>query len=138
MKKLVWSSQLNLGVKPIDEQHKWLVHLTNNLRSAIASGVHNDLLLEVCQELVDYTDYHFRDEELLMEEYEYDGLDSQRKSHQYIRDQIHDFLKRLESGETVAAENLLETLRKWLVNHVAHSDMKLAQHIRSQDQEPTS
>lgn len=135
MKKLVWNNQLNLGVKSIDEQHKWLVHLTNNLRSAIASGVDNDILLEICHELVDYTDYHFRDEEQLMIEHEYDGLASQRKSHKHIRDEIHGFLERLESGETVAAESLLETLRKWLVSHVAHSDMKLAQHIRSQGEE---
>lgn len=137
MKKLEWNDQLNLGVKQIDEQHKWLVHLTNNLRSAIVSKMENDILLDICRELVDFTDYHFRDEEALMEQHGYDGLASQRKEHDHIRNNIRGFLERLEKGESVAAERLLEALREWLVKHMANSDMRLARHIRSQDTEST-
>ena len=88
MKKLEWSDKLNLGVKQIDDQHQQLVHLANNLVLTIQTGETRDVLGKVFKELREYTVFHFRDEELYMEEIEYPERRAHAVTHRELKDQV--------------------------------------------------
>lgn len=132
MKKIEWHSRLNVGVKQIDEQHKWLVQLVNNLLSAIQSGVAEDILQSICQELVDYTEFHFRDEELLMEEIGFPFIEEQRAEHEELRVKVGEFNDAVLRGDHIPPKEVLDFLSEWLINHLLHSDMKIGHHIKAQ------
>jgi len=50
MEKIEWSDRLSIGVRKIDDQHKRLVKLVNNLVSTIQAGYGNDSLNTHLQE----------------------------------------------------------------------------------------
>lgn len=129
MKKLEWSPRLNLGIKQIDDQHKRLVKLTNNLMSAIQSGVADDLLVGFCMELVEYTEFHFRDEEMLMREVGYPHIDEHSTAHRTLEGKVREYHEAVSKGRHVSSAEVLEFLGSWLVDHIIYTDMKISEYI---------
>ena len=60
---LEWTEELSVGVPSIDEQHKVLIRLLNELFDATQAERGQTLLGKVLNELADYTVYHFQYEE---------------------------------------------------------------------------
>ncbi|MEX8503547.1 MAG: hemerythrin domain-containing protein, partial [Leptothrix ochracea] len=60
-----WDDHFNTGFSDIDQQHRKLVDLLNQLASQIANGAHAETLESVFDELAAYTVYHFDTEEAL-------------------------------------------------------------------------
>lgn len=133
MKRIEWHPKLNIGVEQIDEQHKRLVQLANNLISAIQTGVAEDILEVICKELHEYTVFHFRDEELLMQEVGYPHLEQHQKKHREITDQVQAYLDALERDNNVPPQDVLDFMGDWLVEHIIYMDMKIGDHIKEQN-----
>jgi hemerythrin len=120
MAHLKWSSDLDIGVDLIDEQHKRIVKYINELydaqraKDAAKAG-------EVIEDLVDYTVSHFSFEESMMEQANYPFLAAHQKVHALFIKRVGTFIERYEAGEDVIDE-LLTTLQKWLINHIRNED----------------
>ncbi|MBL6988074.1 MAG: hypothetical protein ISR72_13775, partial [Methylobacter sp.] len=64
---LVWSDKFATNIELVDFQHKKLFDLLNKLSDAFKQGNPSEIMInEILQELLDYADKHFVDEELLM------------------------------------------------------------------------
>ena len=63
---LNWNKLLVLGIDSIDNQHKHLVDLANQLDEAVAIGTDHHTLIKIINDLVNYTVLHFQHEEQLM------------------------------------------------------------------------
>ena len=89
-----WSDQLNTGIPSVDEQHKNLVNLLNNLHQAMLSRQAKEQMGEILDRLIDYTDYHFKHEEEFMEEINYDQLEEHKELHEkIIVENLHIFIR---------------------------------------------
>ena len=71
MNAFVWDEHVVTGLADVDDQHQGLVTLFNDLSQALFThdGICQDaevLLGGIFERLVDYTEYHFADEEALM------------------------------------------------------------------------
>ena len=56
MKALVeWSDELSVGIEEIDEQHKVLVNLVNNMHAAIVEHKGSDATKVILRQLIQYT-----------------------------------------------------------------------------------
>lgn len=130
MKKLEWSDKLNLGVKQIDDQHQQLVHLANNLVLTIQTGETRDVLGKVFKELREYTVFHFRDEELYMEEIEYPERRAHAVTHRELKDQVKQYQRDIYKKSEVTPNEVLEFLRSWLVDHIIYKDMGIVNYIK--------
>lgn len=130
MKKLEWSDKLNLGVKQIDDQHQQLVYLANNLVRAIQTGETRDVLGKVFKELREYTVFHFRDEELYMEEIEYPERRAHAVTHMELKEQVKQYQRDMYKKSEVTPNEVLEFLRGWLVDHIIYKDMKIVNYIK--------
>ncbi|MEZ5524813.1 MAG: bacteriohemerythrin [Pseudomonadales bacterium] len=117
---LVWSSDLELGIPVIDSQHQRIVEYIGQVEH---SQKHHDQgeLMEVLDELVDYTLSHFAFEENLMEEAGYPFVNAHKKVHQLFTKRVDGFQQRAKSGEDITDE-LLHVLKAWLVNHIKRDD----------------
>ena len=120
MQKLKWSSELDTGVKVIDGQHRRIVDYINELQEA-KDSLDKEAVHDVLDELVDYTVSHFSFEESLMEQAGYPFLGPHKKIHELFVKKVGGFVERFKNGEDVADE-ILVTLRKWLINHIKNED----------------
>lgn len=106
MNTITWSSKLNTGVKNIDEQHRRLVKLVNNLVAGIQEGFADDITDGICRELIEYTKYHFRDEEMLMEEVAFPDIEAHKQKHASLpprcRDTMTPWRKGSRSGRKIS------------------------------------
>lgn len=132
MKRIQWSNSLSLGVKQVDDQHKRLIQLANNLISAIRTDVADDILGTVFNELREYSIFHFRDEELLMKDIGYPGLSEHMKQHEEFRERVARYESDFTGNNRISPSELMEFLGDWLINHIATSDMQIAKFIRTQ------
>jgi hemerythrin len=120
MSHLYWTDDLDTGISVIDNQHRRIVDYINQLTDISQS--HDQHQLEhVLQELVDYTLSHFAFEESLMEEAGYMFVNGHKKVHDMFTRRVSAFLQRFKLGEDVT-EELLVTLRSWLINHIRADD----------------
>ncbi len=125
---LTWISELEIGIPVIDSQHKRIVDYINQLEHARKSHDKGEVM-EVLDELVDYTLSHFAFEESLMEEAGYPFLHAHKKVHQLFAKRVGGFVQRAKAGEDVTSE-LLHVLKAWLINHIKHDDRDYSEAVR--------
>lgn len=122
MSKLMWSSQLDLGIEVIDQQHRRIVEYINLLDDAILSSSAHSKTERIISDLVDYTVSHFGFEESLQAEAQYIFCKSHKKVHELFTTRVSELQTRFKNGENVAGE-LHSMLVSWLYNHIQRDDV---------------
>jgi hemerythrin len=125
----VWTNDLNTGIEVIDHQHQRIVDYINQLDD-ILENKDMDQIQGVLDELVDYTLSHFTFEESLMEEAGYPFIKAHKKVHELFVRRINNYLQRFKMGEDIT-EELLHTLKAWLLNHIRNDDNDYSESIRN-------
>jgi len=118
-----WKKDYSVGVESIDEQHKAIVKELNRLYEAMQAGRGQDVLNDVMSELGRYTSYHFTLEEKMMADYGDPGLVKHKLEHKALLDEVAQKAELVKKGGATAVFEVSEFVRKWLVNHIAGSDM---------------
>ncbi|MBI3200924.1 MAG: bacteriohemerythrin [Myxococcales bacterium] len=121
-----WSGDYETGVREIDDQHRALVRLINQLDEARSSGSSECSAAEVFDRLSDYVRYHFTAEERALLER---GLpEDALRAHQAQHDQFVHRVQRLGSLQRtrtfVASEELMGFLVSWLTDHILRRDRR--------------
>jgi hemerythrin len=140
MARIVWSDSLSVGVKVIDKQHMRLVEYINELDDVINSTGkgRRELLAKVIDETIEYTESHFGFEEAMLEEVRYPYLKAHMRVHQLFVRRVLEYKERFNKGEEIAQE-MLNTLAHWLLNHIKNEDKDYARWMHESDQpEPDS
>ena len=124
---IVWDDSYSLGFEIVDNQHKGLVAMTNELfQSCKEEGSVADTALEkTIKEALEYAQTHFYTEEKYMKETNYPNLSPHRKEHEDFVAQVRKTLEEFEQGR---AEPIIlaRFLKKWLLNHIALVDKQCA------------
>lgn len=131
----VWTRKFETGIGSIDEQHQKLVGILNRVYTAIEEErVRADSLDQLLQELVDYSHYHFREEEGLMERA---GV-VEKHAHLHRLEHrafIYDVERlRGKRASTADLDHLAQQVAafatNWLTMHILGIDQSLARQIR--------
>ncbi|MCF7987119.1 MAG: bacteriohemerythrin [Methylovulum sp.] len=125
---LNWNNQLALGIASVDEQHQHLIDLTNQLDEALAIGAEHDALIKIIKGLVDYTVYHFRHEEQLMEAAQFNPTiyAEHKAEHDEFVTNMLKTQENLQSDQQQLSEELIDYLVNWLCHHILNTDKKMA------------
>lgn len=129
MAYLAWQDDLNTGIQVIDNQHKRIVEMINQLHDAQAQR-HEGKVGQVIEELVDYTLSHFAFEETLLEDAGYEFTRAHKKVHELFIKRVSEYRLRFAAGEDVADE-LKQLLGRWLFNHIRNDDASYADSVRA-------
>ena len=121
-----WDESLSVGISTIDEHHRYLFDLTNDLVSVVANRLGARELGRVLKALSEYAVIHFRAEELMMEHYRYDRLELQQEQHELFLKRLHDFRQELHENPLVAQHEILIFLKNWLIVHIRDEDSRLS------------
>lgn len=119
-----WSNDYSLDIKQIDDQHRILVDLINQLYGAFKKGTAKKQFVTIIKGLVDYTDYHFGVEEKYFKDFGYEESSGHVEQHSAFVNKIKEFQKAFDAGEVTVTYDLMSFLKDWLVNHILVSDRK--------------
>jgi len=119
-----WTEQMSVGVQEIDEQHKKLVNMLNQLFESMQKGKSSHILKTIIHELVEYTKVHFATEEKYFHQFGYAEKDAHITEHENFVATLENFISDYNSGKIGVSSGLLRFLRKWLFAHIMGSDKK--------------
>ena len=131
MVDILWQKQYSVGVIEIDDQHKKLFEMLQELQSSLNNEHTNIVVNKILKELVKYTQIHFRDEERLMLQIKYNDYVNHSKKHVEFVDTIKRILMCISKGEDFTAHDLMDILKHWLIDHVMNEDMKVGKALQS-------
>ena len=121
-----WKDEYSVGIEKIDDQHKTLIEMINDLNEAMLNRIGQETAGEIIESLIYYTDSHFRTEEELFDNFSYPDSASHKKEHSDFVKKVSDFRKDHESGKIGLSVYIIEFLSTWLKNHITGTDMKYA------------
>lgn len=123
-----WSQNFETGIELIDNQHKELVSILNQLANTIV----NDDEVEVdsvFEKLSAYTEYHFSEEEKIWSKYFPDGswIDSHRSSHaSFLPKAMQIKEKASDRPWQEVTEQIIQFLIRWLAFHILDDDKRMS------------
>ncbi|HRD86913.1 MAG: hemerythrin family protein [Candidatus Accumulibacter sp.] len=124
-----WSDEFSVNIQEVDEQHKVLVSLLNDLHRAIREHHGKATSREILDRLAEYTRTHFLLEESLMRLTHYPGLEIHKQQHQDLMHQVEALQHKLNTENAAISFELLHFLRNWLIQHINDSDKRFGVHF---------
>lgn len=134
MTQIAWDPTLATGNELVDAQHKSLFRLLDELNAAIAE--HGDdtenAVTNAVYALTDYVVEHFTDEQVLMAQRGYPGLDSHIALHKGLTNETMQIAARFFNGDDVDPAELVVFVDTWLRDHIRTQDFRFAEFCRAQ------
>lgn len=131
MALLEWSDNYSVQVNKLDNQHKKIVSLINELHSAMREAHGKEVMGKILNELTDYTVFHFSSEEKIMKDNNYPGYISHKAEHDKLTTQVKELVNNLKAGKNVLSQEVLFFLKDWLLNHIAVLDKKYSSFLNN-------
>lgn len=128
MALITWNDSYSVKVKEMDDQHKKLIDMINQLHDAMKVGQGKEVIGKVLTGLMDYTRRHFTSEENLMKIHGYSGYEDQKKAHSAMVNQVEDIRKKYTEGG-VQSQQVIAFLKDWLIHHIQGMDQKYGAHL---------
>lgn len=128
-----WAQDMVIDGGPIDEDHRHLVRMVNELHDATSQGRGREVVGKILQELVGYTADHLRKEEAAMAAAGFPNLERHKIGHQAFIEQLDKLQRRYQEGSIAVAAQLSTVLRDWLSLHIRRGDKELHDFLRQQD-----
>jgi hemerythrin len=119
-----WNESYSVGVKEMDDQHKKLIDLINQLHDAMKTGQASKEAGTILKGLVDYTHYHFTAEEKYLEKESYPALLTQQKMHKVFIAQIEQYQVDIVNKSLTIGVKMNQFLKDWLMTHIVNEDKK--------------
>lgn len=118
--------EYKIGVEHIDEQHKKLFELADKaymlLKNDFAIDKY-DKIVQIIEELKDYTVFHFKSEEEYMESINYKRMFTQKIEHEKFIKVLEEIdLKDIDENQDESLVKILNFLNEWLTEHILKND----------------
>ena len=124
-----WRPEYCLGLDEIDEQHRSLLALINDIWRAIVARDEKARIFVLVEELEKYTLSHFSAEEAFMRSTDYPDFARHKWEHQRFVERVVEEKKRAIAAGTLSLD-LMYFLRDWLIEHILVSDKIYADHAK--------
>ncbi len=135
-----WSKEFSTGIVKIDNQHKNLLNMTNNLFNASKLGEikATEIFEETMKGLVDYVKFHFKTEEELFLKYDYPSYIEHKEEHDKFTLKVLDMLSSFDNGKKALIIDITKFLKEWIYKHIAISDKEYSNFLNEKMKEDES
>lgn len=124
MALIEWNNDMSVNVVEIDNQHKKLVSMINELNDAMAKGKGKEAIGKIINGLVSYATTHFATEEKYFDMFKYPGSLSHKKEHADFVKKVGEFQDGFNKGSLALTIEVMRFLKDWLTHHILGSDKK--------------
>ena len=129
---ITWSDSLSTGIGLIDDQHKHLVDLTNELYRACRHGGDelDAVFKETMSRVVDYVRFHFSTEQQMLQRIKYPKYIEHKGEHDKLIKTVLETTKDYgDKKSRFVPNNFVRFLRDWIVGHIGHEDKIYAAYV---------
>jgi len=120
-----WDSSLDVNVEEMNEQHRKLIGLMNDLHQKSEQGEAKEKLIEAADSLIAYTQKHFDDEESYMESIGFAGLEAHKRLHDNLMTELRRLADEFSNSDrNTLDDEFLTFLKTWLSTHIRGIDTK--------------
>lgn len=124
-----WKKGYSINIKVIDDEHKKLFEIGQNIYDLAMNKNYVDYydrILDLIDELKEYTVYHFSDEERVMRLYDYPDFDNHKKIHEAFVEKIENVnLNTVDDDQQKAIIKLMDFVYVWIDEHILGQDLKI-------------
>jgi len=124
-----WREVYSVNIQEMDEHHRQIFERANKLHAAIDSAEEAGEVEEALDFLVQYAEFHFTEEESLLERHHYPEYEPHRAKHQgLIKDVLRLRAQRQKEG-TELGTDVLGLLKSWIIDHILTEDRRYGQFL---------
>lgn len=126
-----WEEKYSVKIKKIDEQHKILVGIINELHESMKTGRSREIMGSLINKLVDYTIFHFDFEEKLFTSHSYPESAVHKNTHKALVKKVKELKSDFDSGKMILSMEVMSFLKTWLGDHILGTDKKYSDFLNS-------
>lgn len=120
------------NIEFVDEQHKRLFQIADEIYLLLTDEFlvdKYDKIVDLINELHDYTVFHFTAEEKYMTSINYIGLPEQKRQHKLFVDKLANVnLNDVDDKQDEYIKELLSFVNTWLIEHIYQKDKLIPNH----------
>lgn len=130
MGRIEWNESLSVKIAELDDQHRELMRLYNNLHESL---IHDPpektskTKIATLDALMEFVLHHFAAEEKYLASINFPDLDGHKRLHREFSDKVLQLQQDIATNKPVLATSLIKFLRNWILDHIASIDKKYAE-----------
>jgi len=129
---ITWSDKFSCGIRLIDDQHKELIALVNEMFNHVTG---NDIqeynyFNRVIREAIIYVKTHFSTEEKLMLATKFEGYEEHKREHDNFVLKILEKIRDYQAGNRLTLSTFTRFLKDWILSHIALMDKQYFEYFR--------
>ena len=117
-----WTPAFCVSSPVLDQQHKSLIAIINELHAAMLKGGLKEDLQRIFGELISYAESHFKAEEGMLRQTGYPLLVSHHRQHVEFVQKARDLHTQLLAGKFTVSMDLMRFLKSWLSEQILGTD----------------
>lgn len=121
-----WKDEYSVHITELDDQHKKLFTLINELENCVNTGNFKDTVNHALDELMEYVNIHFETEEYYLKKSNYSNLEKHQQIHNDIKEDLNKKINHIINRDIMSLDviGLYNFLVKWLETHILNEDQK--------------
>ncbi len=125
-----WDDEYSVNIFMIDNHHKKLFDIMNKLYALMAEGAKDESIIRIIAELLEYTNYHFTEEEKMMEKFGYPELNQHKQLHKDFIAKVEEFHTKAQNGMAIfVATKVADLGVDWLKQHILTVDSRYKKYM---------
>jgi hemerythrin len=124
-----WTPELSVDNASLDAEHQEWIRLLNEFYIGLKSGEPNQKLEILITGMINYTNYHFANEEKYMTTNHFPDFESHKEKHELYVAKLKEYHDKIKEGKLVISIEVTNYLKSWLLNHIKGSDQQYARFI---------
>jgi len=130
MELIKWRPELSVGIESIDDQHKQLVTLAQELQLIVAKPGTREQAQEALDAMLSYAAVHFATEEDLFEKHGYPEAAAHVNEHNLFVMKLNTFIREMDSDWEATGQEMLRYLLLWIKHHISSTDKAYTQFFK--------
>ncbi|WP_040212710.1 bacteriohemerythrin [Clostridium polynesiense] len=130
-----WKEEYGVGIEIIDDQHRELFRIGNNAVKLLKDKMRLDKfddIINILNELKNYTVYHFQCEEKIMMELGYKSFLSHKVEHINFINKINEIdIDNIDINQNASILEILDYVYKWIDEHILIRDKSINNSINN-------
>ena len=126
---IVWTDEFRVGSDRLDDQHKKMFGLINELFASVREGHEAGKVKEIIDGAIDYGRMHFGDEERIMRLSGFPQFPSHKQVHEHYSQKINELMIDYHRRFGDISSELLQFLKGWWLKHILDMDRKYTPYL---------
>jgi len=126
-----FSKSMMNPIGEMDEQHKRIAELADAVYIGLRTEKPKKDIKESLKMLVDFSAWHFSNEERYFDEFAYEETKDHASQHKVFHEKIASFSKQYQSGKVKFYDETMQFIKNWIETHFAQDDQRYVELFKS-------